>query len=409
MDFTAMSEREYRALGAEEYEQRRTLVLDLATEMPEDATDEQMRSIDAEVSMISAEDARRTQLAATRNAVREFVENGGGKPVETIDVPNMEEDMPQNRAATLGDNFVQYRNEHPSVDNRIIAPAFSARSVTAGDPSDTASFTLTPTQYEREVIGKPAVPMTFLDLFGRKHVNAPVYSWNVYKATTGSAGTTAEGATKNKLTYEYEPKTATLQKITGLIKITEELFDDAPYVADAINTDLVNDLNAARQAAAMTSLLGTSGIQTMGTTTAITRTAIDIFNAIIEAAADIEDDTGIAADAVVITPALWLVLRSAIDDNSHYYAGDPFDESEYSRVFGMKFIKSANLTANHVLVGAFAQGADLVSKAEGVRVDSTNSNDVDFEKNLVSIRAEAREILAVKRPACFTNITVAAS
>lgn len=407
MDFTAMSEREYRALGAEEYEQRRTTVLDLATEMPEDATDEQMRSIDAEVTLISAEDARRTKLAATRNAVREFVENGGGNPVETIDIPNTEEDMHEKRAATLGDNFVQFRNEHPSVDNRIIAPPFNMRA--AGDPSTTVNFTLTPTQYDREVIGKYVAPPTVLDLFGRKSVSAPVYSWNAYVSTTGSAGTTAEGATKNKLTYVYEPKTATLQKITGLIKITEELFDDAPYVADAINTDLVNDLNAARQAAAMATLLGTSGIQTIGSGTAITRTAIAIFNAILEAAADIEDDTGIAADAVVITPALWLVLRSAIDDNSHFYAGDPFDESEYSRLFGMKFIKSANLTANHVLVGAFARGADLVSKAEGVRVDSTNSNDVDFEKNLISIRAEAREILAVKRPACFADITVAAS
>lgn len=407
MDFTAMNEREYRALGAEDYEQRRTLVLDLATEMPEDATDEQMRSVDAEVSIISAEDARRTQLAATRNAVREFVENGGGTTVENVEIPANGENMPDTRAASLGDNFVQFRNEHPSADNRIIAPAFNMRA--AGDPSTTSSFTLTPTQYDRDVVGKPAFPLSVLDLFGRKTISAPVYSWNAYSATQGSAGTTAEGATKNKLTYTYIQKTATLQKITGLIKVTEELFDDAPYVVDAINTDLVNDLNAARQAAAITSLLGTSGIQTMGTTTAITRTALAIFTAILEAAADIEDDTGIAADAVVITPALWLVLRGAIDGENRFYAGDPFDESEYSRLFGMKFIKSADLTANHILVGAFAQGADLVSKTEGVRVDSTNSNDVDFEKNLISIRAEAREVLAVKRPACFTNITVAAS
>ena len=314
--------------------------------------------------------------------------------------------MQENRAATLGDNFVQFRSEHPSVDNRIIAPPFNMRA--AGDPTTTGSFTLTPTQYEREVIGKYVAPPTVLDLFGRKTVSAPVYSWNAYVSTTGTAGVTAEGATKNKLTYAYAPKTATLQKITGLIKVTEELFDDAPYVVDAINNDLVNDLNAARQAAAMTTLLGTSGIQTIGSSTAVARTAEAIFAAILEAAADIEDDTGIAADAVVITPALWLVLRSAVDDNGHFFAGDPFDESEYSRLFGMKFIKNADLTTNHILVGAFAQGADLVSKAEGVRVDSTNSNDVDFEKNLISIRAEAREILAVKRPACFTNITVAA-
>ena len=31
---------------------------------------------------------------------------------------------------------------------------------------------------------------------------------------------------------------------------------------------------------------------------------------------------------------------------------------------------------------------------------------MDFEKNLISVRAEAREIAAVKRPACFCDITV---
>ena len=69
----------------------------------------------------------------------------------------------------------------------------------------------------------------------------------------------------------------------------------------------------------------------------------------------------------------------------------------------------ADVTADHIVVGAFSRGAELVSKAEGVRVDSTNSNDVDFEKNLVSVRAEAREILAVKRPACFCNVTITAA
>lgn len=402
MEFTPMSAREYRALGAEDYEQRRSTVLDLATEVPEDATDEQLRAIDAEVTIISAEDARRNELAATRNATRTFVENGGGNPVENVEIHQNGEEMPEHRAATLGENFVQYRNEHPSQDNRIIAPAFRA----AGDPHTTVNFTLTPVQYDTEVVGKPAAPLTVLDLFGRKTISAPVYSWNAYVSTAGTAGLTAEGATKNKLTYTYAPKTATLKKITGLIKVTEELFEDAPYIVDAINNDLVNDLNAARQAQAMADLLATSGVQTDTVTYA---DATDIFNKIVAAAADVEEDTGIAADAVVVTPALWVVLRAALDAEKRYYAGNPFGPNEYSRLFDMRFVKNANLTANHILVGAFERGADLVSKVDGVRVDSTNSNDVDFEKNLVSIRAEAREVLAVKRPAAFCNITCTAS
>ena len=400
MEFTAMDALAYRSLGADEYAQRRSQVIELAKELPEDATVEQAEAIDAELGFIDAEDERRGKLADIEQRNMEKVIGGAAKPVETVQV---KEDKME-RAASLGENFVQYRQEHPSSDNRIIAPAYNVRA--AGDPTTTASFTLTPTEYSRDVVGKPVAPMSFLDLFGRKQVSAPVYSWNAYSSTTGSAGTTAEGNTKNKLTYAYAQKTATLQKITGLIKVTEELFDDAPYVVDAINTDLVNDLNAARQAAAMATLLGTSGVQTASVTYA---TAIDIFNGILAAAADIEEDTGIAADAVVVTPAIWLILRSALDANNHYYAGEPFGSSEYSRLFEMKFVKNADLTSDHILVGAFAQGADLVSKAEGVRVDSTNSNDVDFEKNLISIRAEAREIVAVKRPACFCDITLSAS
>lgn len=400
MEFTPMSARDWRALGAEDYEQRRSTVLDLATEVPEDATDEQLRAIDAEVSIIAAEDARRSELAATRNAVREFVENGGGTPVDDVEIPQKGEEMPESRAATLGDNFVQFRSEHPSVDNRIIAPAFSMRA--AGDPHTTNDFQLTPTEYTREVIGKPFGGLSVLDLFGRKTISAPIYSWNAYVSTTGEAGLTGEGETKNKLTYTYEPKTATLKKITGLIKVTEELFADAPYIVDAINTDLVNDLNAARQRIAMADLLATSGVQT---DTVTYSDATDIFNKIIEAAANVEEDTGIPADAVVVTPALWVVLRAALDAEKRYYAGNPFGRSEYSTLFDMRFVKSADLTANHILVGAFARGAELASKAEGIRVDSTNSNDVDFEKNLISIRAEAREVLAVKRPAAFCNIT----
>lgn len=295
-------------------------------------------------------------------------------------------------AKSIGEHFVKFREEHPSAENRVIATAFKA----AGDP--TVSTGLVATEFDREPVRRVAAPLTVLDLFARKSVTNPVYSWNVYSSTTGSVGTTSEGATKNKLTYAYAPKTATLQKITGLIKVTEELFADAPYIVDAINQDLVDDLNANRQTQAVTTLLGTSGIQTASVTYA---SAVDIADGIIDAMATVEDSTNIPADAVLVTPAVWKILAKAKNTLNEYIKYEPLNN--------IAIIKSADVTANHVIVGAFARGAELVSKADGVRVDSTNSNDVDFEKNLVSIRAEAREILAVKRPACFVNITLTVS
>lgn len=305
-------------------------------------------------------------------------------------------------AKTLGEHFVSFRKAHPSADNRVIAPPFAAKA--AGDP--TPSTNLVPTQYDTDVVRRVAAPLSVLDLFPRRTISAPIYSWNVYSSTTGSVGTTSEGSTKNKLTYNYVPKSATLQKVTGIIKVTDELFEDAPYIVDAINQDLVDDLNANRQAQAVATLLATSGLSTKTVTYS---TVLDVLKGILGVAADIEDATHIAPDAVVVTPAIWQMLVAATDADNRFYSGEPFGASSYVRLFGMMFVKNADVTANHLIVGAFGRGAELASKADGVRVESTTSNDVDFEKNLISIRAEAREILAVKRPGCFCNVTLTAS
>ena len=399
MEFTAMDALAYRSLGADEYAQRRSEVIGLAKELPADATAEQAEAIDAELGIIDAEDERRNKLADIEQRNMNKVVGGSAKPVETVKV----KEAGMERAASLGEHFVQFRKEHQSADNRYIATPYQMRA--AGDP--TPSTGVVATQYDKDVVRRVAAPLTVLDLFPRKTISEPVYNWTVYKQVAGAVGLTAEGATKNKLTYTYEQKSTTLQKITGLIKMTEELFNDAPYVADAINKDLVDDLWANRQVQALATLLATSGLATDSITTTTGKEAIDIFDGIIDAVADIEDATHIAPNAIIVTPAIWKTLRKAKNTLDEYMAGNPFAEQRYKALFELQFVKSADLTASHILIGAFENRAvELVSKADGVRVDSTNSNDVDFEKNLVSIRAEAREIVAVKRPACFCDITV---
>lgn len=78
MEFIAMGEREYRALDTNQYAERRETVLGLAEQLPEDATDEQMRSIDSEVDVIRAEDARRAGLVGMREQRAAAVVTGAG-------------------------------------------------------------------------------------------------------------------------------------------------------------------------------------------------------------------------------------------------------------------------------------------------------------------------------------------
>lgn len=58
-----MDELAYRSLGADEYAQRRSEIIGLAKELPEDATVEQAEAIDAELGFIDAEDERRGKIA----------------------------------------------------------------------------------------------------------------------------------------------------------------------------------------------------------------------------------------------------------------------------------------------------------------------------------------------------------
>jgi HK97 family phage major capsid protein len=56
-------------------------------------------------------------------------------------------------------------------------------------------------------------------------------------------------------------------------------------------------------------------------------------------------------------------------------------------------------------VGAFKQAATVYRKG-GVRVESTNSHASDFTSNLVTVRAEERVALAVRRPFGFVKVTL---
>lgn len=60
-------------------------------------------------------------------------------------------------------------------------------------------------------------------------------------------------------------------------------------------------------------------------------------------------------------------------------------------------------TAGTIIVGAFKTCASVVSRG-GVSVEMTNTNEDDFVKNLVTIRAEERLALAVRRPAGFKKL-----
>ncbi len=110
-------------------------------------------------------------------------------------------------------------------------------------------------------------------------------------------------------------------------------------------------------------------------------------------------------------PYDWEVASLEKDLNGQPYAGGPFYIPYGNGVFmevltfwGKPVVKTVGVTVGQPVVGAWKLGAQYFMR-EGMRIETTNSNEDDFKRNLVALRAEERLALATYRPACFLEIT----
>lgn len=416
-DFTPMSAVQLRRMGYEAYLARRAEVLELSANLPEDATAEQMDAIDSEIDLYTNEDGHRERIAALNAQKRQLVIGGGGNTVASVaasavNTPAASADPEPAQARSIGEHFVNHlRREGHGKSFHVVAPAFRSASDVQTSPSTSTvpQATQAITTYDTSIVEGVRESMGVLDLIAREVIEGNTLVYFIEGAMEGTIATSiAEGAAKSQVHFaDPTAVTVTLEKVAAFIKESDEYIDDYAYLASAINGRLLYELNLVRQAKVISGLLGTSGIQTIGGVNAIERKAVAIADEIANGIADVAEQSGREANAVVMTPTIWKILRIGKDEVNRYYGGGYFATLHGKNIWNLPIVLSNQLTANHILVGAYDSCCSLVTKAEGVTVESTNTDSDDFTKNLMTVRAECREKLAVRRPAGFVDIIIA--
>lgn len=258
---------------------------------------------------------------------------------------------------------------------------------------------------------------TVASLFGSGTVGANNTSitYLVYDGTEGAPGVVAEGAAKPR--FRMKPphtETDTLKEIAGVYKISDTMLDDLDYIASDIN-QYAQQLVYVEEEKQILSGDGTGnnlqgilnrGIQTLGTDS---HTDAD---RIFETRAMITNATGLQPDGVVINPADYQTLRLARDNNGQYFGGGYFT-GQYGNggvmqdppLWGLRTIVTNSIPVGTVLVGAFNLGGTVFRKG-GLKIESTLSNDDDFNNDLVSFRLRERLGLQVKFPKAFVKVTL---
>lgn len=328
-----------------------------------------------------------------------------------------QDDAPAN---SLGDHFVKHGGSQLIASKNtpgasVSVPEFFWPQVKAAtDVGITTGLTFP--QIDQSVVQGYRRQPVVADLLGSGTLTNPSITYFVEGVRDGNFTTVAEAGQKPQLHYNFSTVTEALTKIAGFIKLSDEMVDDLAFLVSEINQRLLYDLaifeeaqllNGDGTAPNLRGILNRSGIQTeTGATKA------DNLDAVFRAVTKVQTVTGLQADGIVIHPLDYQAARLAKDGNQQYYGGGPFTGAygnggvqQQPGLWGVRTVVTAAIAAGTVLVGNFSQAATVYRKG-GVTVSSTNSNVNDFEKNLVTIRAEERLALAVRIPSAFVKTTL---
>ena len=292
----------------------------------------------------------------------------------------------------------------PAIDVSLFAT-----TLTEGAGSGAA---LVPPDVQPGPIPLPTRALRMAELFGRGQTGSNTVRLLMESAYTNSAAPTAEGAAKPESALVFSSTDERVAKIAHFLPVTDEMLEDVPTISSYIDSRLrlgvllAEDdqlLNGNGTAPNLLGVLNRSGL-----TPTITQTTESVADLVATQAAAVATASNLAPDGVVLHPSDWLRILTAKDSTGRYLSeGAPFVSVNPPLIWDLPAVTTVAIPQKTILVGNFAYGGIVFRHTSGLRVESTNSHQDWFQKNIVAIRAEERLALAIVRSSAFGKVVLA--
>ena len=380
---------------------------------PEEQTDLDGKM--AEINQLKADIAAGEKSAATLAALDQMAAEipGDAKPGGD-----------ERPAKSLGEHFVKHAHarmiETKGQSNVTVgAPEFvpskaATDSHAVGGWTDGVPYL---TDFDRTVVQAPRIRLTIDDLLAQGTVSGNAISYLVEGALEGGFATVAEGGAKPQMHFvNPTQKTDALKKIAGFIDLTDEFLEDADFLKSEIDIRLLYELayiqeqqllNGNGTGQNILGVLNRSGVQTEASAG-----PTDNFDAVFRAMTKVETNAQLPVDGLDVHPNDYQRFRLTKDGNQQYYGGGPF-AGQYANdglvlqppLWAQKTVVTPAIAEGTVAVGSWKLAATAYRKG-GVRVESATQHASNFTSNLVTIRAEVRRALAVRKPLGFCKVAL---
>lgn len=255
------------------------------------------------------------------------------------------------------------------------------------------------------IVTPPERKMTIRDLLAPGETSTGMIEYVQETGFTNNAAVVTEGATKPQSELTFELKNAPVRTIATIFKASRQILDDAPALRSYIDARARYGLRYVEEAELLNG--DGTGAHIKGLVPSATA-----FNAQLVVEAKQRMDTirlailqvflaEFPASGIVLNPIDWAGIQLTKDSQERYIIGNP-QEGNTPRLWGLPVVETQAMDATEFLVGAFNMGAQIFDRME-IEVLLSTENSTDFEKNMVTIRAEERLALAVYRPEAFVT------
>nr|WP_053000144.1 phage major capsid protein [Sphingomonas sp. Y57] len=260
---------------------------------------------------------------------------------------------------------------------------------------------------QSEIVTMPRMGLRVRDLLtpGRTESNAIEYAYQTTR--TNNAAGVAEGAQKPESVYAWDVATAPVRTIAHWVPASRQAMDDVPQLESLIDGELRWGLDDVEDSEL---LLGDGtgqhleGIYTQATAysqpagvsvtgeTRIDRLRLGILQV------ELAD---YAPDGMIIHPTQWANIELTKDSANGYVFANPQGVAG-PILWGRPVVSTKRIGSGNWMVGGFKLAAQIFDRMDTeVRISDQDRD--NFVKNMLTVRAEKRLALVVRRPAAMVK------
>jgi len=212
----------------------------------------------------------------------------------------------------------------------------------------------------------------------------------------GSFGAQTEGNSKAQIDYNITMVNVAVPFIAGFSKVSRQMLQDLPFLQAYLSQSLVEDWNRAVN----TRFLNTIASGSTALSSAATVNAEKMIDGVAQHGA-----LGLGQPNLILTThASWATLMKTKPSDYSIPGGVTIGANGETRIVGVPVVPHSQVTGSRFYV--LNTDAFGIAQASALSVRSTEFDDKDFQKNLITYRAEARiELLSFQPKAAVYGTT----